>query len=162
MLSCKKNLVRISGTFLYIGRIPGPGGTIGSLVVYGPAFLMVYSGVHEPLFTCIWACVCSVSALLSVFVGRNALGVFGKTDPNEVVIDEIAGASLSLLLYPSAFSGPGIVSLFLLFRFFDILKPFGIRKLEHVGGGLGIVLDDLAAGFFPLVIIQISRFIFKA
>lgn len=159
MASFRKHLVFLSGTFFYIGKIPGPGGTIGSCAVYGPAILLLKNGISPLTFTVIWAVTAFITTMLSVYVGRNTDEVFGKPDPNEVVVDEVAGASISLLFYPFRFSIEGIILLFFLFRFFDIVKPFGIRKLENIKGGFGIVLDDLAAGIIPLGIIQVSRYI---
>ena len=99
----------------------------------------------------------------SVYTGRNAVEVFGRPDPNCVVMDEVAGACLTLLFFP--FSGkmliPGIIGAFFVFRFFDIFKPLGIRKLEPIGKGFGIVLDDMGAGLGALILIQISRFCFS-
>jgi len=159
MTALKKHVVLLSGTVFYIGKIPGPGGTIGSCAVYGPAALLMYSGVSETLFNGIWAVTACIAVIMSVFVGRNASKVFGKADPNEVVIDEVAGASLSLLFYPFRLEVGGIILLFFLFRFFDIVKPFGIRKLENIPDGFGIVMDDIGAGVIPLALIHISRFV---
>ncbi len=76
-----------------------------------------------------------------------------RPDPGLVVIDEVAGQLLALAMAPAhpvaALAG------FLLFRFFDILKPFPIRWLDrHIHGGLGIMLDDLMAGLYALLLLQ--------
>ena len=65
-------------------------------------------------------------------------------DPSLVVIDEVAGMLVTFL---GVSTGPlGWLAGFFWFRFFDIFKPFGVRKLEKLGGGLGIMVDDLGAG----------------
>lgn len=78
----------------------------------------------------------------------------GRNDPSEVVVDEVAGFLLTLFLLPlnwlTLFSG------FVLFRFFDIVKPFPIRRVEEkVRGGTGVVLDDLLAGFYAHLSLRI-------
>ena len=153
--------VTVAGTFLFAGKIPGPGGTIGSLATYGPALIVVYAGVPSAWFTAGCAVLLCAASVLSVYVGRHAEEVFGEPDPNCVVIDEVAGAALSLLFFPfiAAYRWQGMLALFFLFRFFDIFKPLGIRRLEAVPRGLGIVLDDLGAGLAAWVLIQAGRFL---
>ena len=85
--------------------------------------------------------------LLAVWVSARAADVLQKEDPGEVVIDEAAGLLLTLFLLPAKAVEKLFFRLgFVLFRLFDILKPYPIRRLESLGGGSGIVLDDLLAG----------------
>jgi len=77
----------------------------------------------------------------------------GQDDPKEVVIDEVAGFLLTIYLLP--LSWLSIALGFIMFRFFDILKPFPIRRLERIGGGTGIVIDDLVAGVYASLSINI-------
>jgi len=72
-----------------------------------------------------------------------------EKDPSAVVIDEVAGLSVAMFLLPP--TGPGLALGFVLFRFFDIVKPFPIRRVERLRGGYGIVADDLVAGLYALV-----------
>ncbi len=78
--------------------------------------------------------------------------IWGK-DHNRVVIDEVAGMCITLLLIPlkSQYTLTGLI----LFRFFDILKPFGIRKLESLPGGWGVMADDVLAGIYSNIILQL-------
>ena len=69
------------------------------------------------------------------------------------MIDEVAGQLVALLFVPHM--PLYYASAFILFRIFDILKPFPIRRLEKIGGGLGIMVDDIAAGFYTLAVIQL-------
>jgi phosphatidylglycerophosphatase A len=74
-------------------------------------------------------------------------------DSSRVVIDEIAGMSVSLLLLPVTV--PYLLAGFVLFRFFDIVKPFFIRKLEALPGGWGVMMDDVLAGLYTNAILQL-------
>lgn len=161
MNTFKRHLVILAGTFGYIGRIPGPGGTIGSFCVYLFAAGLVYAGLTAVEFGIVFTMLLILSTVLSVFVGRNASAVFGQPDPNCVVVDEVAGVSVTLLFFPylTVYRWQGLMAAFFLFRFFDIFKPCGIRSLEAVPHGWGIVLDDIAAGAAGLVLIQVSRFV---
>lgn len=79
-------------------------------------------------------------------------------DSPKFTIDEITGMGISVFLIP--FSVQNIFIGFVLFRFFDILKPFGIRSLEKVHGGWGVMLDDILAGIFANIILHIYLFYF--
>jgi phosphatidylglycerophosphatase A len=73
----------------------------------------------------------------------------GKVDPQEVVIDEVLGMAVTLAFLPLSLQTIGIG--FLLFRFFDIVKPFPARRSEKLPGGWGIVMDDVVAGIYANV-----------
>jgi phosphatidylglycerophosphatase A len=77
----------------------------------------------------------------------------GKKDPQVVVIDEVAGTLVTLLPMPHA-SWQAIAAGFVLFRLFDIVKPWPIRHLERLPGGWGIVLDDIGAGVLGAAVMQ--------
>jgi phosphatidylglycerophosphatase A len=77
--------------------------------------------------------------------------IWGK-DPSRVVIDEVAGMCISLLFLPADVRY--LLCAFILFRFFDILKPLFIRTLESLPGGWGIMMDDVLAGFYTNILLQ--------
>ena len=83
---------------------------------------------------------------MAVWVSGISERLLGIDDPPEVVIDEMAGLMLALFLLPLTWSS--LTLGFLLFRVFDILKPFPIGRLEKIRGGIGIVVDDLVAGVY--------------
>ncbi len=140
-----------------VGYFPIAPGTMGSLV-----------GVA--LYLTLWAAssrVLEANALVKrltllhiwtpqmtfMLVATRAERLFRKEDPSEVVVDEVAGQMIALL------SGPfwlhtwwSILMAFLLFRAFDIWKPYPIRKLEDLPTGLGIMADDLGAGAYALIV----------
>lgn len=74
-------------------------------------------------------------------------------DPSQIVLDEFVGAWISVLFLP--FHWPILLTGFLMFRFFDIRKPLGIRKLEKIKKGWGVMLDDILAGIYANLLVQI-------
>ena len=82
----------------------------------------------------------------------------GREDPGHIVIDEVAGQLITLILCPPDW--PHAILALILFRLFDILKPWPIRKLEALPAGTGIMLDDVAAGILALLCAQIARLFF--
>jgi phosphatidylglycerophosphatase A len=91
---------------------------------------------------------------LSVWISENGEIYFGKKDDPRIVIDEVMGFLITMLWVPKAIRF--IIVGFFLFRFFDILKPFPIRQWERrLKGGIGVVLDDVMAGIYANIILQV-------
>lgn len=90
--------------------------------------------------------------LLSVILGGLAENYFKSKDPPAFVLDEIAGFFCSVLFLPYGYFY--LILAFVLFRFFDVWKPFPIRKLQELPAGVGIVVDDLLAGFYANICCQ--------
>ena len=88
-----------------------------------------------------------------IFSSHIAERVLAEKDSSHIIIDEFCGYYVSLLFVP--FSLGHAIAAFFLFRFFDILKPFPIRNLERLKGGAGIMADDVMAGIYSNVILQI-------
>lgn len=104
------------------------------------------------------AAVCTMAAALVTLVGIPAAGMVaresGEKDPGFVVIDEVAGQLLALVFAPLRWQY--LLASFILFRAFDILKPPPIGSLESLPQGYGIMLDDLAAGGYALILILVG------
>lgn len=98
-----------------------------------------------------------VFTILGVWSANQLEPVWGK-DPSRIVVDEMVGVWIPLL---GAESGNLYYALlaFVLFRVFDILKPFGIRKMENLKGGWGVMMDDILAGIYSLLILLIVRWV---
>ena len=98
-----------------------------------------------------------VLAILATLIGIPAATqvsrVYGKKDPQFVVIDEVAGQLIALIAVPLAWKT--FLASFILFRVFDIVKPPPARQLEKLPAGTGIVLDDIAAGIYALIVMQL-------
>jgi phosphatidylglycerophosphatase A len=128
---------------LFIGYFPWASGTLGSAVTAGALwwfFCRTNAPVHAPDW---WVLSLAVTAF-SIIVSSRPREVFGSDDPKEVVIDECAGMVISFLFIP--LSVKTLVLGLCLFRFFDIVKPFPVYKMETLEGGLGITMDDVMAG----------------
>jgi phosphatidylglycerophosphatase A len=85
-------------------------------------------------------------------VAERALG---RKDPGAIVIDEVAGMALSVLLLPR--TAGVLLAAFVLFRVFDVVKPYPANALQRLRGGAGVMLDDLVAGVYALVALLAAR-----
>ncbi len=145
-----KNIKISIATFFGIGRFPIAPGTLASLVTTGVIFVLFH-------FTNPSIITRSISVFLIFLIGipcaDAAEKFFGKKDPGIIVIDEVAGQMITFLfLYPD-FTRRSIlifITGFLLFRIFDILKPFPVNLADRLNGGFGIMLDDIVAGLYSL------------
>jgi len=137
-----------------VGYFPVAPGTVGSLV--GVA---VVAGLGRLPLDRTGAIAVLAAASLALFaVGVWAAGkaeeFFGRTDPSQVVVDEVVGQMLTFLLLPHA-GWKWLVGGFLLFRAFDIVKPFPARQAERIPRGWGIMLDDVVAGVYALSVLAV-------
>jgi phosphatidylglycerophosphatase A len=133
------------------GFSPFAPGTAGAIVACGILWLIE----KLELFT-----TYSISYLLLILV-CTGLGVvstnylekhWGK-DPSKVVMDEVIGMWIAMVFIPLSYLN--ILLAFILFRFFDIAKPLGIRKLEKLPGGIGVMADDVLAGVYANIVLQV-------
>ena len=92
--------------------------------------------------------------VLSVWIVNKALICFAEQDPSEIVLDEVMGFFVVMLFMP--LQPLVLVMGFAYFRFFDILKPFGIERFERIGGGWGVVLDDITAAVFARMLLEVT------
>lgn len=136
-------------TFFNVGRIPIAPGTWASMITAG-IFYLLFPYIKNPI-TGILSLI--FITILGIPAATAAEVHFKRKDPGECVIDEVAGQLLCLIFIPH--SWPYYLSAFLVFRIFDILKPFPIRRAEKIGRGFGIMLDDLIAGIYTLALIRI-------
>lgn len=93
---------------------------------------------------------------LSLYVSQKAEEIYQKKDDQRIVIDEIIGFQITML--PVAINVLSLCAGFVLFRFFDIWKPFPIRNLQGLPGGWGVVIDDVAAGIYAAAIMWLLMF----
>jgi len=134
-----------------IGFLPGAPGTYGSVLAVGFYPFLPRSNLAYLVFLLI-------AIPIGCFAAAKAEKYFQKKDPSQVVIDEILGMWLAMwTLRPSILN---LILAFFFFRLFDILKPFPVRQLEKVPGGIGIVLDDLMAGAYALLVMRLLQFWF--
>jgi phosphatidylglycerophosphatase A len=149
-------IVKFIATFGGLGYIPkGPGtfGALGALII---AFGIHYIVDNDYLFQIILFSLIVSSYISGVYSARYLEKEWGH-DASRIVIDEAMGMWVSMLLIP--FSWVSWSAAFIFFRFFDILKPLGIRKLDNLHSSHGVMLDDLLAGIYSnisvIVILEI-------
>lgn len=142
-----KMAARFVATGAYVGNSPYMPGTLGTLwgiaIAYRTACL-------SPLWQIM--IILAVTAVAIITAGITAKEA-GTKDPSSIVCDEIAGTLVGFFMVPFTFFNALLV--FIIFRFFDILKPYPIGLIDkRVEGGLGIVLDDIVAGLFTAIIVH--------
>lgn len=131
------------------GYSPVAPGTMGTLVAV-PLYLLL-----QPLSLFEYLGVVFAISIIGIFICGMASEEMGGHDHPGIVWDEIAGYLVTMIAAPTGW--PWVVAGFVLFRFFDILKPWPIGAIDkQVHGGLGIMLDDILAGIFSLILLQIA------
>ena len=105
----------------------------------------------------LWATLVVV-VLVGTWASYRVEAVLERKDPGVIVIDEVAGMIVAVLLLPRTFGV--LLCAFLLFRLFDIWKPFPAREAQALRGGIGVVVDDLIAGVYALVLLMGARMLF--
>lgn len=138
-------LLRRIGVFIatcaYVGYAPVAPGTFGSAIG-----LAVFYVVRRQRSTTVEVAAIVVLAVVGLWSATEAEHHFGGIDPGPVVIDEVIGMLVTLAFIPVNLAG-AIVA-FVLFRLLDVVKPWPARRLEHLPGGFGVVLDDMMAGVY--------------
>lgn len=159
-----------------VGYIPGAPGTYGSAVAVG-----IYVLVQAAISPILWGSsfgyldgppgylVAAIHALIplalllfclvGIWSAGRSIQLLGNDDPSEAVVDEVMGQLITFLFIPFipfSFGWPFILAGFLLFRLFDIWKPFPVRTLEMLPSGLGICADDIVAGVYAGICLAIG------
>ena len=139
-------------TFFGAGRLrPGPGtwGSLAAALLWWALASRLTPAWQIPVILILIAAVTAIGIPAATLEARGC----GKKDPSHVVIDEVAGQLVTLLACPIHWKP--LLAGFILFRAFDIVKPPPIRRLEQLPEGTGIVVDDLGAGVYGLIVLQL-------
>jgi len=139
------------GSGFFTGYFPVASGTVGSLA----AIVIYLIPGFEKLFVIIPATL--VIVFYGIYIGTKFEAKYGK-DPAQCTIDEVAGTWISLIALPKTFGI--IIAAFFLWRILDIIKPPPARNLERLKGGLGIMIDDVIAGIYTLIIMHLIVYLF--
>lgn len=131
----------------YVPRFPG---TVGTLAAIPLSLALNYLANYSLIFA---AGILGAAICCAIWLAGKASEILAQKDPGVIVIDEIAGFLLANFTAPPRVSV--LAAGFILFRFFDIAKIYPARRLEKLPGGIGIVLDDIMAGIYTLVIVQL-------
>lgn len=169
----------LSLTTFGVGYIPGAPGTYGSIVAVGlylgftslrslapdsaagtaisPGFV-VFLLVAFPhvLYLILTAFV----TILGIWASGRAIALLGNSDPSEAVVDEVIGQLVTFAFIPFGVGWPFIIAGFLLFRVFDIWKPYPINHLQDLPGGLGVCADDVLAGVYAGICLAIGHAVY--
>ncbi|MBD3421574.1 MAG: phosphatidylglycerophosphatase A [Chitinivibrionales bacterium] len=139
---------RIISSVFFAGYFPFASGTVGSAVTVVALYFVHRSYPH--LFDIRYAMFHWIFLVgmvgVSIIFSRHARELYGGDDPGQVVIDEVAGQLFVFFMLP--LSWRNLLLGFLLFRFFDIVKPFPANKMEEMDDGVGITMDDVVAGIY--------------
>jgi len=135
-------------SFGYVGFAPVAPGTVGAAAAI-PFFILLRRTGSAWLEVAVCAAIV-VAGAWSARLTEQALGV---EDPGPVVIDEVVGMLVSLLFLPGTW--PVILAAFIAFRVFDIVKPWPAGRLEHVPAGWGVMADDVMAGVYANLAVQV-------
>jgi len=144
--SITDRLALVVATVGGVGYSPVAPGTAGSLVAVAILWLAPFSRFGLIAYFI-------VVTLVGVWAAHRAEGLIGGKDPGAIVIDEVAGMTLSVLALP--LTPAVLVIAFVLFRVFDVVKPPPARGSQSLRGGVGVVVDDLIAGLYTLAVVGV-------
>jgi phosphatidylglycerophosphatase A len=150
------------------GYLPIAPGTWGSAAVLGIYLLAGGLWPDQTILLAIMAVIAILSSIACVAFGRLGEVVWNKKDPSQCVADEWAGQAVAMFWLPMlprmGYLGLAIVAgaSFVAFRVFDIFKPPPARQLEKLPRGWGVLLDDIAAGIYTNLVVQVAVLIFAA
>jgi phosphatidylglycerophosphatase A len=140
----------VIATALGAGYSPIASGTAGSAVALLILWLVPFSRVGLVVFFV----VVTVTGTWAAHVAEAAVG---SKDPGVIVIDEVAGMTLSVLALPLPLTVPVLVVGFVMFRIFDVVKPFPAGRSQALRGGVGVMIDDIIAGLYALILLVALR-----
>jgi phosphatidylglycerophosphatase A len=154
---------RLIASCFGLGWLPIAPGTWGSLPPVLAFSIMLHFGAPAPAIVAVMVAFVVAASVACVACVPAVEALAGKTDPGEVVVDEVAGQAVVFLIIPLLL--PADLSMkqccfvtglgFFLFRVLDITKPWPIRKLEALPAGWGVLADDLLAGVFAALLLSI-------
>ncbi|HWF89944.1 MAG TPA: phosphatidylglycerophosphatase A [Pyrinomonadaceae bacterium] len=144
-----------------VGYLPLAPGTWGSLVGVGIFLLLTRVIAGNALVAVVLVFIIVVTAV-GTWAATRTEELSERKDPGKVVVDEVAGQLIALfpLTLFTSWSTMAVIVSFILFRFFDIVKPYPANRLQELNGGAGVMFDDLVAGVYAAVIVSIILKIF--
>jgi len=140
-------LAKAIASVFFIGYLPLIPGTFGSVAGVGLFYLL--NGSSQPIYFVVIFCTIVLGLLTSGKVEK----LLNKKDPSCIVIDEVMGMLIALSFMP--YDLKIVILGFLFFRILDTLKPWPAGKIQHVPGAVGVMADDLVAGIYTNIVLQI-------
>lgn len=147
-----KSFYKFMASGFGVGWLPVAPGTWGA----AEAILLLVPFMWFNIPPSVFTLFLSLLIILFTWIGVKSVDYLQKEwgeDPKQVVIDEMIGVWIAILGLP--LNGFNLIAGFILFRFFDIAKPLGVRQLESIEGGWGVMLDDVLAGVYANIVLQI-------
>ncbi len=142
----RDSIIKSISTFFFVGYIPFISGTFASIV----ACFIIYFLIEQPF---VYISITVITIIAGFLTASRAEAVFKDKDNRRIVIDEESGMFISVLFLPLS---PKIIFLaFLLFRILDALKVTPANRFQHLSGSKGVMLDDIVAGIYTNVILQV-------
>ncbi|MCF8001580.1 MAG: phosphatidylglycerophosphatase A [Halanaerobiales bacterium] len=148
MDNIRKKITELIASCFYIGYIPGAPGTYGSLFA-----LLIISQFNIITHNIGLIFFIVIGLIFSTLMEKHT----GKKDDQRIVIDEFVGMLITFYFVEPRFSY--LVIGFILFRLYDIYKPYPIKKIQKLSSGWGIMLDDILAGVYARIVLQIIIFL---
>ena len=142
---------RIIGSGLFTGYAPKASGTFGSFIAL---LIFLIPGFENPALMIFLISLC---ILIGVPIAVKFEKVYGE-DPAQYTLDEFIGMWITLLFIPKKIWF--ILAAFFIWRAFDIIKPFPVNKLESFKNGWGVILDDVMAGIYSFIVIQLIVYVY--
>ncbi len=152
-MSFKHRIITFFVTFGYFGYspyIPGTIGTLGGVLIFYllSNYYLYYIGVIL------------IILVLGIWLsGIAEKDIFKTKDSQKIVIDEVAGFLISMISFTTEDHWGFILLGFIFFRIFDIVKPYPIKQIQGLEGGIGIMADDILAGIYTNLLLQITRLV---
>ena len=143
-MATSEKIIKLLATGFGSGLSPFAPGTMGTLVGIPVCVACL------PLSLPARFVIVIILSALAIFVSGRAEVIYSTKDDQRIVIDEIVGFQVAML--PVGITGLNICAAFVLFRIFDICKPFPVNRLQNLTGGWGVVIDDVGAGIYAGVI----------
>ena len=154
-----KDFLALGVTTCGVGYIPGAPGTYGSAVGVAIYLLIEWMFLRLNLVGARSIAIISVAflafCLLGIWSASRSTELLGDLDPPQAVVDEVIGQLIVFLFVPFSVGWPFVLAGFLLFRLFDIWKPYPIDSLQNLDAGLGVCADDILAGVYAGVCLSI-------
>jgi len=144
-----------------VGYLPLMPGTFGSLLAVGMFLLFARNMTGSSLVAVVLVAILFFT-VAGIWAGTRTEQLAGRKDPGKVVVDEVAGQFVALfpVTLVTRWSTAAVIVSFILFRFFDIVKPYPANRLQEMNGGAGVMLDDLVAGVYGAAIVSIFLKVF--
>lgn len=154
-------VIKFIASGCWIGYSKFASGTVGAFFGGIPFYLLIYYLSHQQSFINTNVCYLLyvvISTIISIWICGQAEVIFGEKDSKKIVLDEIVGYLFCMFLIPLniIFISTG----FVISRIMDVWKPLGIRKIQNLPGGFGVVLDDCASSILTCIILHIIKVIF--